>query len=436
MWLPALRPSMHRPTRRALLASAAGLPSLSGCFAGSPGDRPTGEGERHWPEAPTWDAPTDSPHDAAVREVTAAGDLDVPWDLSFAGGDAFVTERTGGVRRFDADALATGEGLGPADSTAVLEATDLPDRTGPGEGGTLGVAAHPAYPDQRSVFVYYTAADGLRNRVVRYDIDDGALSTVVDGIPAAQRHNGGRVTVGPDGHLWVLTGDATEAATAQDPTSLGGAVLRVTPGGDPPPGNPDFGDGRTSVYTVGHRNPQGIGFTPDGEPIVTEHGPQGLDEVSALRPGANYGWNVARGGPRNVRYDSYDDHAAFTPPLVNTGATSTWAPSGAAFYADGAIPRWRNRLFVAGLRSQTLFCVTLTGDGEAPDDGTRFDAGWLDDRYAATVHRLYDGVYGRLRHVEAGPDGALYLLTSNRDGRVFREFPTEDDDRVVRIEPR
>jgi glucose/arabinose dehydrogenase len=438
MGLAAHVRDMEPFTRRRLLAAAATLASSAGCFAGEVEDPPTGAGDPAWPDDPTWSSPAGSPVEADVRETTAVGGLEVPWDLTFAGDDAFLTERTGGVRRFDAAALATGEGLDPDDATTVLSATDLPDRTGPGEGGTLGVAAHPDYPDTPVVFVYYTADDDLRNRVVRYGLEAGELTAVVDDIPAARWHNGGRITVGPDDRLWVLTGDAEEkAAVAQDPASLGGAVLRVELDGSAPDDNPDFGEGSDPrTFTLGHRNPQGVDFTPDGEPLVTEHGPQGLDEVSALRPGGNYGWDVARGGPWNVQYDDYGDHAAYTPPLTNSGSTTTWAPSGATVYAGDAVPAWRNRLFVAGLRSQTLFCVTLTRDGDGPDGGTRFDDDWLDDRYVATVHRFYEGEYGRLRHVESGPDGALYLLTSNRDGRVGGEFPRDDDDRVVRMEPR
>lgn len=430
---------MPPPTRRRLLAGvAAALAASAGCLAGEVEDPPAGTGEADWPEDPTWDLPAGSPRDTDVRAVTAVRDLEVPWDLTFAGGDAFLTERTGGLRRFDAATLAAADGLAPADGTTVLAASDLPDRTGPGEGGTLGVAAHPGYPDTPAIFVYYTAESDLRNRVVRYDLEAEALSPVLDDGPAGRYHNGGRVTVGPDDRLWVLTGDAGEKAdVAQDAASLGGAVLRLTLDGEPAPDNPDFGDGSDPrTYTLGHRNPQGVDFTPDGEPLVAEHGPQGLDEVSALRPGANYGWDVARGGPGNVQYDAYGDHDAFTPPLTNSGSTTTWAPSGLTFYAGDAIPAWRNRLFVAGLRSETLFCVSLSRDGDGPPGDTRFDDDWLDDRYTATVHRFYDGEYGRLRHVEAGPDGALYLLTSNRDGRTAGEFPTDDDDRVVRLEPR
>jgi glucose/arabinose dehydrogenase len=426
---------MDRPTRRSLLASgAAGLAAVAGCLAGSPDQRPTAEGTGSWPETPTWEPASGSPRDAEVAAVTAVRNLSVPWDLAFADGDAYLTERTGPLLRFDAATLRDGTDEPVETATTVLRGSELPDRTGPGEGGTLGVAIHPDYPDPRVVFVYYTAADDLRNRVVRYDIDADELTTVVDGIPAAKWHNGGRITVGPEGHLWVLTGDAREGARAQDPESLAGGVLRVTLEGEPAPDNPDFGAGADPrLYTVGHRNPQGISFTSDGEPLLAEHGPSARDEVSALRPGHNYGWNVSR-GDGGIRYESYADNEAFTPPLVNTGE-ATWAPSGTTFYTGEAVPAWRNRLFVAGLRSQTLYAVTLSRDG-GPDGGRRFGADWLDDRYTATAHEFYAGEYGRLRHVQQGPDGALYLLTSNRDGRVAQEFPKETDDRVVRVEPR
>lgn len=429
---------MHRPTRRTLLAcGVAGLTATAGCFAGEADEHPTGEGETTWPATPTWAPAEGSPLDAEVTAATAVENLSIPWDLTVAAGEALLTERTGGVRRFEAETLATETGLQPDEATTVLSAGDLPDRTGPGEGGTLGIATHPEYPAPRALFVYYTAADDLRNRVVRYDVDTDEVSVVVDDIPANDWHNGGRIEVGPDGHLWILAGDAQEGAeVAQDPDSLGGAVLRVTLDGDPAPGNPDFGaGGDPRTYTLGHRNPQGIAFTPDGEPLVAEHGPLNRDEVSALRPGGNYGWNVARGGPGGVQYNAYGENEAFTPPLLNTGADTTWAPSGSTFYTGDAIPAWHNRLFVAGLRSQTLFCVTLDADGVGPGGGRRFDADWLDGRYTATAHRLYDGEFGRLRHVEEGPDGALYLLTSNRDGRTLTDFPVDNDDRIVRIEP-
>ncbi|SFB96717.1 Glucose/arabinose dehydrogenase, beta-propeller fold [Halobiforma haloterrestris] len=451
------------PTRRRLL-SAAGLSfsipvAIAGCL-----DRPgTDSLELVTPEEapgddwtePDWRPADGTPTEDDVDATTAVADLEVPWDLAFAGDDAFLTERDGGLRRFDAADLATGEELAPEDGDVVLEAGDLPDRAAPGEGGTLGVAVHPDYPDPAVAFVYYTVDDGgIENRVVRCDLEgddpdpdpdpDPELTPILEGVPGATTHNGGRITFGPDNHLWVTTGDAQEPALAQDPGSLAGSVLRLTPDGDPASGNPDWGaDGDDRIYTLGHRNPQGIDFTPEGTPLIAEHGPSARDEVSVLRPGGNYGWPVVRGGPDDSEYGSYDDedHEAATPPVVNTGPEETWAPSGLAFYADGAVGPWENHVLVCGLASGTLYAVALRpGDANASGDSTGeeghpADLPWLDDRLEATVTRLFEGTYGRLRHVEPGPDGSLYLLTSNRDGRAGGDFPRSGDDRVVRLEP-
>ncbi len=441
---------MEPVTRRRVLASSVvSVTALAGCSEESspttptdttsgetPGGQPNDDGGDSTAQGDESGDADGDPREAAVSAVSVVQELEVPWDLTFGGDAAFVSERDGGIRQFDAAALATDSGLTPADSTEVLAATDLPDRTGPGEGGTLGVTTHPDYPEPPIVYVYYTAEDDLRNRVIRYNLESEALAPVIDDIPAAQIHNGGRITVGPDGYLWVLTGDADDGGNAQDPSNLAGATLRVTLDGDPAPDNPSFDeDSDNRLYTIGHRNLQGIGFTPGGDVVVTEHGPAARDEVNRLQPGGNYGWDIARGGPDDDDYDSYTDHDEFTPPLINTGPTTTWAPSGATYYTNDAISAWQNRLFAAGLRSTTLYCVTLTRDGETPPGGTTFDAAWLDDQYTATAHEFYAGEYGRLRHIEAGPNGGLYLLTSNRGGRAEGEFPVEADDQIIRLEP-
>ncbi|EMA45542.1 glucose sorbosone dehydrogenase [Halobiforma nitratireducens JCM 10879] len=394
-----------------------------------------------WTE-PDWEPAVGVPGEGDVDATTVVSNLEIPWDLTFADGDAFVTERDGGVRRFDAGDLATGADLSPEDGDIVLEGGDLPDRAAPGEGGTLGVAVHPEYPDVAALYVYYTVDDGsVGNRVVRYDLEPESDDhepdprPIVEGIPGATTHNGGRIAFGPDDYLWVLTGDAEAPALTQDPGSLAGAVLRVTPDGDSAPDNPDWGEaGDPRTYTLGHRNPQGIDFTPEGTPVIAEHGPVARDEVSLLRAGGNYGWDLVRGGPDDPEYENYDDHEDATPPVVNTGPETTWAPSGLAFYGEERIEPWENRLFVCGLVSETLFVVTLrSGDTTVAEGG--YDQPWLDDRFTASVNRLFEGTYGRLRHAEPGPDGAVYLLTSNRDGRAGGEFPRETDDRIVRLEP-
>ncbi|GAB7020532.1 PQQ-dependent sugar dehydrogenase [Halostagnicola bangensis] len=450
---------MNRPSRRRFIQTVGATSILfAGCLEDSnetelaaPGDAP----EYEWSE-PSWEPADGVPAEADVESTTIVSGLEIPWDITFADDDAFVTERDGGVRRFDADAMGEDEQLEAADGEMILEADDLPGRSAPGEGGTLGVAVHPSYPDEPDLFVYYTVETGeVENRVVRYDLETEDIGPIIDGIPGATTHNGGRITFGPEDDLWVTTGDAETPALTQDPSSLAGAILRVTADGDPASGNPDFGDESDSrTYSLGHRNPQGIDFCPDEFPFAAEHGPVARDEVSIVDPGGNYGWDVVRGGPDDPEYEAYgdDEYDEVTPPVLNTSPDETWAPSGIVFYDGDAISNWENRLFVCGLPSATLYAVTLSrgdesssnGTGAVNDEsetsngdgeGTRYDEGWLDDRLTATAQPLFEGEYGRLRHVEQGPDGALYLLTSNRDGRADGGFPLEGDDRIVRLEP-
>lgn len=368
-------------------------------------------------------------------------DLEVPWDLTFAGGDAYFTEREVGVRGIDADALLDNRNLTPDDGELVLSPTDLPDYENPQFGGFLGVATHPEYPELPVIYLYHSYDDGEpQNRVIRYNVIQEEMTVIVDGIPGTGGHLGGRITFGPGGNLWITTGDANQSELAQDPSSLAGAILRITPDGDVPSENPTFdADTDLPTFTYGHRNPQGIAFAPDGETFVSEHGPAARDEVAVVSPGANYGWPVARGGPDDSDYDSYE-RDEFRSPVVNTGPETTWAPSGATFYTDDAIEPWKNRLFVAGLISEALYAITLVREdteNEPPlgEGGVRYDEPWLDDQYTVTAHPLYAGEYGRLRHVEQGPNGSLFLLTSNRDGRGQDPFPKSDDDRIIRIDP-
>ncbi|QLG28055.1 PQQ-dependent sugar dehydrogenase [Halorarum halophilum] len=383
-----------------------------------------------------WRAPTDAPATNVETNVLVEN-LEIPWDVSVAAnGDLFITERVGRVTRFSAGELDAV--LSPAD---VIGAGSVPPGhderpwwVDGGEGGTLGVAVHPNYPDVELLFVYYTAAveDGPVNRISRFDLsadDPGAAETVVvDGIPASNIHDGGRLTFGPRGRLWATVGDAGEESLAADPSSLAGSILRVTVDGEPAPGNPDLGDPR--VLTYGHRNPQGLAWLPDGTALATEHGPSGKDELNRLEGGANYGWPDVR------TPEEYRNAADVHRPLFNTRNT-TWAPTGCLFYTGDAVPSWRNRLLVGGLRSQQVVVATVTRpDGDPPPvgDGRRFDADWLDDAYTVTANPVLQDELGRVRHVEQGPDGALYAITSNRDGRANEPFPRERDDVLVRLE--
>lgn len=226
-------------------------------------------------------------------------------------------------------------------------------------------------------------------------------------------------------------GDVSEPEASQDPGSLAGALLRVTPDGEPAGADEAPDDADPMVYTYGHRNTQGIDWLPDGTPITTEHGPVARDEVILHDAGNNYGWPIARGGPDDQEHASYDENAEFAPPLASSGTIDgeeTWAPSGGTWYDDPAIPELRNRFLFAGLRSQRVHVLTLLeSDEEPPEDVTEVhDEPWLDDRFLAIRHELLVEEFGRLRHVAQGPDGEFYLLTSNE---------ADADDVIVRLDP-
>jgi len=383
---------------------------------------------------PEWTAPSTNPEGSLAVDVLVEN-LEIPWDLSFASnGDLFVTERTGRVLRYrEGEVVGAVEPADAIDAGAVAPGSD--ERTWfvkGGEGGTMGVAVHPAYPEPPVVYVYYTVEtdDGLRNRLASVDMaaeDVGATARTLLEVPAGTIHNGGRIAFGPANYLWVTCGDTGEASLGRDGGSLAASVLRVTPEGDPAPDN--GGLGAAEAFTMGHRNPQGITWLPDATPLAPEHGP-GPDEVNRLVAGGDYGWPEAR------QADEYEGTDYRRPVASSLIERTTWAPSGGVFYT-GSVAPLANRLLVGCLASQRLKVFTLTPpDGDLPplgDTGTRHDAAWLDDAYTATSHDVLVNELGRIRHVEQGPDGTLYAITSNRDGRASGEFPLERDDVLVRI---
>lgn len=443
-------------SRRRVLA-ALGATALAGCGrqpaspgtgagdgAGSddiPYDTAVGHDETTWDAYDTdWTAPTDPPSVEGVEPTVLVENLEIPWDIAFApNGEVFLSERTGSIVRFEAFAGGAGETV--AEPDAVIDAGSVEPGADEGswwvpggEGGLLGLAVHPTYPDPPLVYAYFTTDtdDGRRNTVHAFDVsadDPGSAHwPVVEGMPANQFHNGGRIEFGPANYLWVTTGDAGEKPLAQDTGSLAGKVLRLNPDGSAPEANPDLGDGADPrVYTYGHRNPQGISWLPDATPVVTEHGPSGGDEVSVLRPGANHGWPEVR-GPDYAGTD-------FQPPVASA---PSWAPSGSVFYTGDAVSNWGNRLLFGGLIGQELVAATIApADQGMPQagEGTAHDADWYDSEYAATTHEFFTDTLGRVRHVEQGPDGSLYAITSNRDGRAKQPFPRERDDVLVRLGP-
>ena len=431
------------PSRRQYLA-ALGTAAVAGCIA-PPEQGPTNTAtptdplDHSPPPSREWEAPATSPTTAEISPTPLVENLEIPWDLSFASnGELFITERVGRVARFNGDEVRTVARPEDAIDAGSVEpgSDERPWWVDGGEGGTLGVAAHPRYPDPPLVYVYYTSDQGgeKHNKVVRYDAeadDPGATAEVViDDIPANRYHNGGRLSFGPRNYLWVTTGDAGEPEKAQDPSTLHGKILRVDADGQPAADNPGLADPR--VFSFGHRNPQGVTWTPDNVVLETEHGPTGHDEMNRLVAGANYGWPAAR------EAEEYRANSGFHRPLLNTGGAESWAPTGCVFYTGDAVPTWRNRLVVGTLAGQHVNVVTLTPpDGQLPPldgDSERFNADWYDDRYVATSHKLLKDELGRVRLVTQGPDGDLYAITSNRDGRASGKFPRENDDVLVRLE--
>lgn len=347
------------------------------------------------PPDPTPDEPDEPEGPVEVVVDVAATDLEIPWELVWAGEQAYVTERdTGTLRSVDLD---TGD-------TRVVDSFDVDPA---GEGGLLGLAVHP--DDDATLYAYYSSAVHGDNRVVRFtpgEADDAEV--IVDGIPHAAIHNGGRLAFGPDDHLYITTGDANGPARAQDQDSLAGAILRVTPDGEIPPDNPF--DSR--VYATGIRNTQGLAWTADGDLIAAEFGPDEDDEVNVIQRGANYGWPEVSG---QAGVEPFID-----PIFVRQPPVASW--SGNEVLTGGAIPQWEGDAFLASLRGERLWHLALSTAG---------DSGPVGPDVVDAKARL-EGDLGRLRQVTQGPDGSLWLLTSNRDGRGT---PAEADDRILRLGP-
>ena len=329
------------------------------------------------------------------RVETVLTGLEIPWSMNFApDGRLFITERPGRVR------IVT---LGGSSELALT----LDGVYAQGEAGLLGLALDPEFAQNRFVYLYYSATvpGGAVNRVVRYREVNSRLGervVLLDNIPAAQIHDGGRLRFGPDGLLYASAGDAADANLAQDVASLAGKILRLNRDGTTPR------DNRFSspVYTYGHRNPQGFDWHPtSGDLWESEHGNNGNDEVNAIRLGLNFGWPRIEGA---ATLSAMEAPITFYNPSI--------APSGASFYRGQRLPQFANNFFVATLRGTHLLRVTV-------DTSTR---------RVTAQERLLEGTYGRLRDVVSGPDGYLYFCTNNRDGRGT---PMSGDDRVMRIVP-
>ncbi|MER7703643.1 PQQ-dependent sugar dehydrogenase [Kitasatospora sp. NPDC097605] len=336
--------------------------------------------------------PTPSPKPGAPVAVDVVGTvtdgLASPWGLAvLPDGDLLVSERD------DARILRVS-----AKDGSRTEAGTVPGVTAGGEGGLLGLALSPGFASDHQVYAYFSTASD--NRIARLDYDParpagsqlGAPAVLLTGIPHGPRHNGGRIAFGPDGFLYAGTGDASERPLAQDRDSLGGKILRLAPDGTPAPGNPFPG---SAVWSLGHRNVQGLAWDPQGRLWASEFGQDTWDELNLVTPGGNYGWPTVEG-------------AAGRPGFVDPVAqwhTADASPSGIAHAAGG--------VWMAALRGERLWRIPLDGGG-----------------LAAPPQDYLSGVYGRLRAVVADRDGTLLVLTDNTDGRGD---PHPGDDRILRL---
>ena len=352
--------------------------------------QPTRE-ERSAAERPERGGPENESANTGPVEVETsviAANLEVPWGISFLpNGDALFTERDSGrLLRMSA-------------AGNIQEVQTLPTR-GYGEGGSLGLAVSPDYERDGYVYAYYTT--DIDNRVVRFRLGEEP-EPILTGIPFNSYHDGGRIAFGPDGMLYIATGDAGDPSSSQDRNSLAGKILRLTPDGGIPEDNP-FPS--SPVYSYGHRNVEGLAWDEEGQLFASEFGQDAFDEVNLIRPGENYGWPYVEG--------EGGEGEGYVDPIV-VWSTSEASPSGAEVLKNGAIPQWEGDLFVAALRGERLWKLELGPDGNVVGQD-----------------QLLRDDFGRIRNVVQAPDGSLWVTTSNLDGRGE---PAPQDDRILRLAP-
>jgi len=377
------------PARAAAIVAV--VAAIGACTSKQPNPPPATATFTSNPAAPTPGLassrqPTASANASTVQPSVAGTvltGLKSPWGLAFLpDGSALLSERdTGEIKQI------------PPGGGSALTIGSVPGVEHGGEGGLLGIAVAKTFAQDRWLYVYFTADDG--NRVVRMkvsaDFHLGAPQPLLTGIPAGTVHNGGRLAFGPDGMLYVTTGDGSNRSRSQDRNSLAGKILRLTPEGKPAPGNPFPG---SPVWTYGHRNVQGIAWDSQGRMWADEFGQNSWDELNLIKAGSNYGWPIVEGKA---------EKAGYVDPVLQ------WRPSDAS---PSGIAVAAGSVWIAALRGARLWQVPLTSSG------------------VGTPKAWFVGDYGRLRAVAVAPDGSLWLVTNNTDGRGS---PRSGDDRILRI---
>lgn len=315
--------------------------------------------------------------------------LEVPWEIAFIDSNTMlVTERNAKLLLIK--------------NSQVIKTFNIERVYASGEGGLLGIAAHPKFKENNYIYLYMTTqGEGRReNIVVRYKLVDNELiedKVILSDIRGNIFHNAGKIAFGPDGLLYITAGDALDEPAAQDLTQLAGKILRVTDNGEIPNDNPFLLPYRREIYSLGHRNPQGLTWDTNGNLWSTEHGQSGavsgLDELNKIERGGNYGWPKFRGNQLA---------SGFVGPVIHSG-TETWAPGDTEYY-EGII-------YFTGLRGQALYGYNLD---------------------TKELKKYLSNEYGRLRAITLGPDGYFYISTSNRDGRGT---PNQNDDKIIKVNP-
>lgn len=332
---------------------------------------------------------------SSFQVQTIAENLHVPWAVDISeDGRLFFTERRGNVRVIENGIL-----------NPVPLYTFGPPFVSMGEGGLMGLALDRDFLSNGYIYLMYTYEENgrLYSRVVRMRIQDNTVpqeEIILDQIPAGQFHNGGRIKIGPDGYLYITTGDAGERDLAQDINSLAGKILRIGTDGSIPADNPFQG---SPVYALGLRNPQGLAWNSSNVLYASDHGETAHDEINIIQPGGNYGWPLVIGDEEIQGYD-------FIRPVIQSG-NDTWAPAGIAFVTTG--PRI-GQLLVSTLRGSVLLAITFDVSGTQ----------------VVNVEQLLEVRYGRLREAYQARDGSIYLTTSNLDGRGL---PSPGNDRILRL---